>query len=400
MTISRRKFIQTGTLASASLMIPSFLKGFEYRTDIPVPSNKILVVVQLSGGNDGLNTVIPFRNDIYYSQRQKISINTDAVLKFNDEIGLNPALKGLRRLYDDGRVSILNGVGYPQPNRSHFRSMEIWQTGSSANENIDTGWIGRYLDNTKPERNIHSTIALEIDDALSLALKGEETNAIAIRDINQFYKATSNSFFKNLASHSEEHNEKLAGYLYKTLRESTAAADYVYEKSKIYSSAQTYPDTPLGKRMKTIGSLIVSNADTRIYYVSHDGFDTHVNQNERQNKLLGQLDDALIALHTDLKTNNRADDVLIMVFSEFGRRVAQNASNGTDHGTANNMLFIGGGLKKPGLYNNIPSLTDLDEGDLKYQIDFRQTYATVLDKWLQTNSKNILYKKFELLDFI
>ena len=152
--------------------------------------------------------------------------------------------------------------------------------------------------------------------------------------------------------------------------------------------------------MKTIGTLIVSGVETQVYYVSHGSFDTHVNQKDRQDKLFGQLDDALTALTDDLKKNNRFDDVLIMTFSEFGRRVSQNASNGTDHGTSSSMFLIGGGIKKAGLYNDIPSLTDLDEGDLKHSVDFKQVYATVLDKWLDTSSRKVLGKKYEGLDFV
>jgi len=399
--ISRRKFIQLGSLASASLMVPSFLKGFEFMPpQLAGSKKKVLIVIQLSGGNDGLNTIIPVRNDIYYKSRPQIGIKRDDALSLNDDTGLNPKLKGIKQLYDDGKVAIINGVGYPQPNRSHFRSMDIWQSGSNARDVVTSGWIGRYLDNSAAEANLHNSLAIEVDDSLSLALKGEEKNAIAVRDINQFHNAAANSFFKKIASHEEEHEAQLAGYLYKTLRETTSAADYIFEQSKIYTSTQSYPTTPIGKRMKTIGSLIISNTESQVYYVSHGSFDTHVDQKNRQDKLFENLDEALTALVSDLKQNNRFEDVLIMTFSEFGRRVAQNASNGTDHGTASSMFFIGGNLKKPGVYNNLPSLEDLDEGDLKYDIDFKQVYATVLDNWLEADSKLILGKNYDRLGFI
>ena len=396
---SRRKFIQLSSLASASLMVPKFLKGFEFRP-MPKTGNKVLVIVQLSGGNDGLNTIIPYRNDIYYKSRPQIGIKREDALMLTDDAGLNPAMKGIKKLYDDGHVSIINGVGYPHPNRSHFRSMDIWQSGSTAAELVTTGWVGRYLDSAPAGNNIHNALAVEVDDTLSLAMKGEMQKAIAVRDINQFHNAAANNYFKKLATHQDEHDDHLAGYLYKTLRETTSAADYIYDQSKIYSPSQTYPDTQVGKRMKTIGSLIISDSETQVYYVSHGSFDTHVNQKDRQDKLFEQLDTAITALTDDLKKNNRFDDVLIMTFSEFGRRVSQNASNGTDHGTASSMFMIGGGIKKAGLYNDIPSLEDLDEGDLKYAVDFKEVYATVLDKWLQTDSRNVLDKKYERLSFI
>lgn len=401
MPISRRKFIQLGSLASASLMVPQFLKGFEFRSPQQVrKTNKVLVVVQLSGGNDGLNTIIPYRNDIYYQSRPLIGIKREDALSLNDDTGLNPKLKGVKQMYDDGFVSIVNGVGYPHPNRSHFRSMDIWQTGSTANDMITSGWIGRYLDNAADGTNAHNSLAIEVDDTLSLALKGEERSAIAVRDINQFHNAAANNYFKKIASHEDEHDAQLADYLYKTLRQTTSAADYIFDQSKIYNTTQVYPDSQIGKRMKTIGSLIVSNAETQVYYVSHGSFDTHVNQKDRQEKLFEQLDEALVALVADLKKNNRFEDVLVMTFSEFGRRVAQNASNGTDHGTASSMFLIGGGLKKAGMYNAIPSLQDLDEGDLKYNVDFKQVYATVLDNWLQADAKGVLGRRYDKLEII
>jgi uncharacterized protein (DUF1501 family) len=381
-------------------MVPEFLKGFEYRAAVPGKGYKALVVVQLSGGNDGLNTIIPYRNDLYYKGRPQIGIKRGDALTLTDDVGINPSLKAIKQMYDDGHVSIINGVGYPHPDRSHFRSMDIWQSGSTSADIVTSGWLGRYLDHACADCNAHNAMAIEVDDTLSLAMKGENNKAIAVRDINRFHEAAANNYFKKLAAHSDEHDAHLAGYLYKTLRETTSAADYIYDQSKIYTSTQTYPDTQIGKRMKTIGSLIISGSETQVYYVSHGSFDTHVNQTDRQNKLFEQLDGALASLVSDLKANGRFDDVLIMTFSEFGRRVAQNASNGTDHGTASNMFFIGGGLKKAGLYNDIPSLSDLDEGDLVYNTDFKQVYATVLNNWLQADPQGILQKKYDLLSFI
>jgi len=399
MSLSRRKFIQLGSLASASLFVPEFLKGFEFN---PIQKNghKVLIIVQLSGGNDGLNTVIPYRNDIYYKSRPSIGIKREVALQLNDDTGLNPGLKNIKQLYDEGHVSIVNGVGYPHPDRSHFRSMDIWQSASTSGELVTSGWIGRYIDNACADCNAHNSIALEIDDTLSLALKGEEKNAIAVEDINRFYSAATNNYFKKLAAHSDEHREHLAGYLYKTMRETTSAAKYIYAQSKIYNTTQAYPNTQIGKKMKTIGTLIGSGSETRVYYVSHGSFDTHVNQAERQDKLLEQLDEAMGALVADLKLSGNFDNTLVMTFSEFGRRVAQNASSGTDHGTANNMFFISGGLKKAGIYNDLSDLGDLDEDDLKYDVDFKNVYATVLDNWLSVSSKEILGKKYSPLTFI
>lgn len=380
-------------------MVPQFVKAFGSSPQI-VKGNKVLVIVQLTGGNDGLNTIIPYRNDIYYRNRPFLGIARTAAIPLTDDVGLTTGMKNLKRLYDDGKVSIVNGVGYEHPTRSHFRSMDIWQTGSRADEFITSGWIGRYLDHSCAGCDKHYSMAIEVDDALALAMRGKAKNAIAIKNIEQFYNAASDPFFKKLTAHQQEHHAQLAGYLYKSLRETTSAAEYIHAQTKIYNTQAAYPSTDLGQRMKTIGSLIISNAETRVYYASLASFDTHVGQKERQIHLLEQVDTAIAALVDDLKTNNRFDDVLIMVFSEFGRRVVQNASNGTDHGAANSMFFISGGIKKAGLYNNIPSLENLDEGDLRYEIDFKSAYAMVLDNWLKVNSKEILGREYKPLDVV
>lgn len=379
------------------MMVPQFLKAFEHTPAPALNTGKKLIIIQLSGGNDGLNTVIPYRNDIYYKERPKIGIAAADALRLDDETGINPWLKNMKALYDAGDLAVLNGVGYPHPDRSHFRSMDIWQSASASSEIVTSGWIGRYLDACGDGQRAR---ALEVDDTLSLALKGEERSAIAVRDINQFHRAAANDYVKMLATHQEEHDAHLAGYLYRTLANTTSAADYIFAQSKLYTTRQTYPDTQIGKRLKTIGQLINARTETSVYYVSHGSFDTHVNQADRQNKLLGQLDDALAALVADLKDQGTFNDVLVMTFSEFGRRLAQNASNGTDHGTASCMFLIGGGLKKRGMLSSIPSLEDLDEGDLKYTTDFRNLYATILDNWLNADAHKILGRRFDKLSFV
>ena len=400
MTLSRRDFLKISSMASSMLFVPKFLKAFESNPMLDT-KGKVLIVLQLTGGNDGLNTIIPYRNDIYYRSRPLIAIKKEDAINLTDDIGLNPSLKNIKTLFDQGYVSIINNVGYPDPNRSHFRSMDIWQSGSSAEQMINSGWLGRYFDTLQDEAtNNRNSFAIEVDDTLSLAMKGKNKTAIAVKNIEQFHKAAGNPFYKKLAAHNMEHESKLAGYLYQTLRETTSSADYIYQQSKIYNSTQVYPDTALGKRMKTIGSLIISGADTKVFYLSHGSFDTHVDQINRQQKLFEQMDEALFALVSDLKQNNRFKDVLIMTFSEFGRRVAQNASNGTDHGTASNMFIISESLKKQGLYNPIADLDNLDQGDLKYQIDFKEVYSTILNKWLNANGEVVLNKKYQSLDFI
>jgi uncharacterized protein (DUF1501 family) len=399
MLIKRKEFIQAGSLATASLMLPKFLKAFESGAMVP-PGNKVTVVLQLSGGCDGLNQIIPVRNDLYYKSRPRLGITRDKALSLTDEVGIHPALSGLKELYDDGSMAVLHNVGYPNPDRSHFRSMDIWHTGSQSSEYWSTGWVGRYLD-AQCSGCDKPTQAIEMDDVLSLALKGDNLKGIAVKDPRRLYGTANEKYFKEInKNHADEAGEQPVDYLYKTLAETMSSADYIFQKSKMHPSAADYPKTDLGNSMKTIASLIFSDINTKVYYVSLGSFDTHINQDGQQQRLFTELNDAIKAFTKDLKANGRFDDVLLFTFSEFGRRVAQNASNGTDHGTSNNMIFIGGGLKQKGLINDMPNLADLDEGDLKYKIDFKNVYATVLKNWLNADDIKILGKQYEYLKFV
>jgi len=397
MLFKRKEFLQIGSLATASLMVPKFLKAFDGNALVP-SGNKVLVVLQFSGGNDGLNTVIPIRNDIYYRSRPKLGIEKDKTLLLTDEVGINPALSAFKELFDDGSLGIINSVGYPNPDRSHFRSMDIWQSASDSDKYIYTGWLGRYLDAQcngcgKP------TQALEVDDILSLTLKGENNKGLAVKDPKRLYNTSHEKYFKEINA-AHENGEETVDYLYKTLSETLSSVDYIFQQSSLHPSSQIYPSTETGKNLKTISSLIMSDINTKVYYLSLGSFDTHINQENQQKRLFTELNDAISAFVKDLKNNNRFQDVMIMTFSEFGRRVAQNASGGTDHGTANNMFFIGGGLKQKGLINAMPDLTNLNEGDLIHTVDFKNVYATVLRKWLDADDKEILGKQYEYMNFI
>lgn len=399
MLIKRKDFIQIGSLASASLFVPKFLKAFETPVAVP-PGNKVLVVIQLSGGNDGLNTVIPVRNDLYYSNRPRLGIQRTAALSLTDDAALHPSLTAFKELFDDGSVGIFNSVGYPNPDKSHFRSMDIWHTASKSTEYWNTGWIGRYLD-AQCNGCDKPTQALEIDDTLSLALKGENIKGLALEDPRRLYTTSQEKYYKEiLANYKSNAHEQPADYLYKTMAETLSSADYIFKQSKLRPSSETYPDTGLAKGLKTIASLIFSDINTKVYYISLGSFDTHINQEFQQKRLFTELNDAVKAFVNDLKKNNRFNDVLLCTFSEFGRRVSQNASGGTDHGKANNMFMISGGLKQKGLYNALPDLANLDDGDLKYQLDFRQVYATVLNQWLGADAASILKEKFTNLSFV
>ena len=402
--MNRRDFIKQSAFTTAgTMLIPHFLKAYELQTlgqSSPAKTGKILVVVQLSGGNDGLNTVVPYRNDIYYRERPTIAIQPEKVLPLTDEIGLHPAMTPLKALYDDGLLTVINNVGYPNPDRSHFRSMDIWQTASDSDKYLRTGWVGRYLDATCSGKAQQPFRTIEVDDTLSLAMKGDELNGLAVRDPKKLYTQTRSNLVTGL-SHTHDHGEpESVAYLYKTLAETVSSAAYVYDKTNVYTSPVTYPNHELGNRLKTVSQLIQSGVDTSVYYVSISGFDTHINQPGQQERLLGQYAEAVGAFMTDLKAAGRQNDVLMMTFSEFGRRVKQNASNGTDHGTANNVFLIGGGLPSGRVLNEAPNLTKLTDGDLTYSVDFRQIYATLLHDYLGADDVAILGRKFDGLKIV
>ena len=398
--MNRKEFLEKAALASAMLWVPRFLKGASSPIFGANAEGKVLVVIQLRGGNDGLNTVVPWQNDIYYRLRPKLAHLKTECLRLTDDLALAPGMDGLKALFDQGDLTIVNGVGYPNPNRSHFRSMDIWESGSSAEQYLQTGWIGRMLDESAPQSQPFH--AIEADEGLSLALKGMKMNGIALTSPGQFYQNTQEPYFKAIAAqkHHQEHEHPSLEYLHKTLVETSQSAQYLHNVSKIYQSKAEYPLNPFSQHLKMIAELIISGSATKVYYVSLSGFDTHVGQKAKQGRLLKQYSDAVAAFCNDLKQNNRFDDTVVMTFSEFGRRVAQNASAGTDHGTASNVFLMGGKLKSKGIYNPLPSLEDLDTGDLKFSIDFRRIYANLLDNWLQSDAKAVLGENFAGLGIV
>ncbi|MFD1468009.1 DUF1501 domain-containing protein [Hymenobacter caeli] len=398
--MQRREFLQTSILASTLLFVPKMLHALDRGPGLArladAPGARRLIVVQLGGGNDGLNTVIPYQNDLYYQARPTLGIKeSEGILALDKGLGFHPALKGFKSLYDQGYLAVLNSVGYPNPDRSHFRSMDIWQTGSGSAQNLSTGWLGRYLDSGAPGcQNPYN--ALEVDDTLSLAMKGTQRKGLAFKNPDKLHQLTQNRLLSQVSRETgSDHHHAQVDYLYQTLAETASSADYLYDKSKVYKSAGAYPNSEFGKNLKTTAELINSGVESRVYYVALNGFDTHVRQHEQQQKLFTDLGDGLAALADDLQKNGQWANTLVLVFSEFGRRVGQNASNGTDHGTANPVFLIGGSLQQKGVLNDAPDLANLDQGDLRHQIDFRGIYATVLKDWLGADDTSILGTDFE-----
>ncbi len=390
--MNRRRFLQQTALASGTLLIPEFLNALG---TMPVAKDgRKLIIVQLSGGNDGLNTIVPAKNSLYNDLRGKLALPKDQLIRLDESMAMNSAMQSLKPLYDQGFFGILNTVGYPNPDRSHFRSMDIWHTASDAHEYLQTGWLGRFLDSACAGCELPYQ-AIETDSAISLALKGAQRKGLAVQDVKRFYELTNEPFFNELVKNGQVTTDN-RGYLYKTLADTQSSAGFLFEKNKTITNTAEYPDTAFGKQLKNVATFIRSGLPTRIYYTSLGGFDTHVNQIPQHARLLKIYSDAVAALMNDLQKAGMADDVLVMTFSEFGRRVAPNASQGTDHGAANTLFLMGKGLKQKGMLNAAPDLAALEDGDLKHTIDFREVYATVLQNWMQVDAAAILGKKYAL----
>ncbi len=369
------------------------------------PDN-VLVVIQMSGGNDGLNTVIPYTDDAYHRARPTIGVDPKTVLRIDDRIGWNPALTGLNELYAQGRVALLQGVGYPDPNLSHFEATQIWETASPSRPQ-QYGWLGRYLDRRYPQGtkppSAFETVAL--GDTLPAALIAAHVDVPAIGALGAFAYNTG----KDLAS------KQSAGALYDgaqpgqspylamiadTAREAYHGGDILRAKVAGYTSAVTYPADGFAQQLKLAAQLIGTSTGTKIVFVSIGSFDTHAGQRAQQDRLLGLLGNGLLAFFNDLAAHGNDKRVLAMTFSEFGRRVTQNSSNGTDHGTAM-PVFIAGGSVRGGIYGDHPSLTDLDRGgNLKFGTDFRAVYATVIQRWLGRDPSTVLDGTFAPLAFV
>lgn len=392
-TINRRTFLQRSGLVAGSMLVPQFIQQLDARS-LAQRTGRSLIIVQWSGGNDGLNTIVPYGDDRYYQQRPRLGLSANAVLPLTDFMGLHPSLTALRDLYHAGDVAIINNVGYPSPDRSHFRSMDIWQTASAPDEYLQTGWLGRYLD-VHPQQAAHAV--LELDDTLSLALRGSHGAGLATRNIAQLRRATQHPVLSRLL-HEEEHAAQV-GYLYKTLADTRNSADYLLAHTQGMRVGE-YPKDEFGRSLAAIGALITNAADTQVYYTDMAGFDTHVQQLHRQKRLLDSYNAGIAALVQQLKAAGKWEHTLVLTFSEFGRRVAENASGGTDHGAANAVWLMGGALKASGLLTPAPDLGDLDAGDLKHTVDFRSVYATLLTRWLEADAPKILGGDFPLLPFV
>ena len=399
---TRRQFIQTafgGTaLVSLSAGVPQILLGAS-REAINHRQEKILVVIQLSGGNDGLNTVVPYGDDVYYKNRFTLAIGKEQVSRINDHIGFHPSLGGFSQMLDDQRLAIVQGVGYPNPNRSHFQSMDLWHTAHRVQESSQQGWLGRCVDGelTGELPAIHYG-----GEKQPLALATRTRPVASIRSLDQFRlrMGDNKQLIRGISSdigNRRNGDNQLLGFIHESASVALKTSQRIEDVLDDRESAKSYPQSSLGKKLAAVSQLIDSGLQTRIYYVTHDGFDTHSNQAQAHAGLLSQLGDATAAFIKDLDKKGHSDRTVVMMFSEFGRRVRENASRGTDHGTAA-PLFLAGGKVKSGPLNKHPDLGELDQGDLKFTIDYRSVYATVLEDWLGIDSQAVIGKAFKKLD--
>lgn len=405
MRISRRGFLQSAAVFSALGVAPRFLTQTAAAAENAIAGfgeDRVLVVVQLGGGNDGLNTVVPFGNDLYHKARPSIGIDASKVHRLNDEQGLNPELTGLMRLYDAGALAVIQGVGYPNPDRSHFRSMEIWQTASDSNAFLGHGWIGRYFDNTC-SGSARPQVGLAVDSERPQAFSGEKGFGVAAENPDRFGwqagdGADTVEAFRDLNAPRSTGNRTL-DFLRHTTQNAISSSDEVQAAAKKGGVEQGFGRGLDFRQLDIVAGLIRGGLETRIYYVSTSGFDTHANQVGQHDRLLQGFGEALHRFQMQLEKDGTADRVVTMVFSEFGRRVQENGSRGTDHGTAAPM-FLAGKHVRAGLHGTMPSLSDLDAGDLKHTVDFRSVYASVLEDWFQADSAQVLQRKFETLGVI
>ncbi len=433
---TRRRFLRTSLLgAAASWTLPVFLEKTFFALDAMAANSltqvatgkdgTILVVLQMAGGNDGLNMVVPFADDAYHRARPQLALSADKILRLNSYVGLNPKLAGLKSLYDDGHLAVIQGVGYPNPNRSHFRSTEIWQTASDAERTEREGWLGRYFDNccAGSDPTVGVAIGSEMPQSFTartptgvvfsrpeqFRFRTSDQGADGLSDEEKFYRQLNDPADAALAAPEggsigaiageTSSNLSAADFLQRTALDAQISSDKILAIARKSKSSVPYPAGPLANSLSLIARMIGGGLTTRVYYASQGGFDTHARQLNAHDHLMTELNDALASFVADLKAQGNFERVLLLTFSEFGRRVAENANGGTDHGAAAPMFALGGRIK-PGLFGKYPSLTNLDNGDLRFNTDFRSVYGTVLEQWLGAPSEKVLGRKFPTLPIV
>jgi uncharacterized protein (DUF1501 family) len=390
---TRRQFLQQSALVSLSPLVPAFLSRTALAASAK-PDERVLVVIQLDGGNDGLNTVVPFADENYARFRRELRVKTDDALKLDSVVGLHPAMKSAADLFQDGRLAIVQGVGYPNPNRSHFESMAIWHHARLATgEHDGNGWLGRAAELWQPRKTSTPDSIYVGPDPVPVALRGRRANPVSLQNEADLKLAVEDQ----IASRASADLPDVAAFVQRSVAQSFDAARQFRESTEAKrASSDDYPGTKLAEKLQLVSKLLKLGGGTRIYYVSQSGYDTHAAQNFQHAQLLREFAGGLKAFLNDLKAAQLDERVVVLAFSEFGRRVEENGSAGTDHGAAG-PVFLAGPSVRGGLIGKHPSLTDLDQGDLKMAIDFRQVYATLLQQWLGVDAQQSLQGSFTQL---
>jgi uncharacterized protein (DUF1501 family) len=388
--MNRRDFLKASSLALLTMQsIPSFLSLARERA----VGDKTLVVIQLSGGNDGLNTLVPFSNDAYYAARPTIALSKREIIPVSADLGMHPKLRSLAKFFDDGELAWIQNVGHPNPNRSHFASMAVWHT-ASPEASSSSGWIGRVAAQVGDP-----LCASNIGNSTPLAFQSETVVSPSISNVDGFelmFGEYLEGLFQKMLVGPREGQRAFIQRSMEQMLENTAR---VQSRLSNYQGAVDYPKTDLGYRLQQTAKLIATGLGQKVLYVSVGGFDTHVNERPTHDTLMSQLAEGLTAFQQDLEDQGLAEQVMILAFSEFGRRVAENGSEGTDHGQGGVMFALGKRVKG-GIYGDLPDLEKLEDGDIKYQQDFRGIYARVLDNWLGIASQDILGANFTGPEFV
>ena len=405
MSTTRREFLSVGatglSFVALGQAMPRLFAAAAEESARAANSDRALVVLELSGGNDGLNTLVPFADDLYYKNRPTLGIPQDQVQKLSERVGLHPSLTPLAELYRDGQVSIVQGAGYPEPDRSHFRSMEIWHTASTDKRPPTTGWIGRFADSLPAAGEEDSLVGLALGGALPQACLADKVVIPVVGRLESFASQATPaeiSTRRKLAA-SDRKASSPADFIRRQTATVIQTADRLQAATAKYRSSVEYPGSDLGQQLRRAAQILSGNLGTRVLFVSQGGYDTHAYQGDQHAQLLGDLAGSLAAFQRDLAAQGLAEKVAVLVFSEFGRRVDENASAGTDHGAAS-CVFVLGQAIKGGLVGEHPPLDKLGDGDLIYTTDFRGVYATLLDDWLGCPHQRVLGREFPRLPLV
>jgi uncharacterized protein (DUF1501 family) len=400
---TRRDFLTTSLrglpLISLAPTVPGFLAQTARAVE-PGRDRRVLVVIQLDGGNDGINTVVPFHDEGYAKHRKVLRLPANELIKVGDGLGLHPALRNAAKLLELGRLAIVQGVGYPNPNRSHFQSMAIWQTARfDPEDHAGLGWLGRGFDAAaRPKTSVSGPSSIFVGPgAAPVALRGRSTATATLERLEDF-ALDSAPRAKHGAGLDAARND-LAAFVSRSTLDAYATAGRLSELAHPRDSGTSYAGSVLGRRLELVSRLIKGDVGARVFYTSQSGYDTHAGQLPSHDGLLRELSVALEAFLDDIAASGLAERVVVLCFSEFGRRVSENDSGGTDHGTAGPVFVAGAGVNA-GLFGKVPSLTDLDEGDLKMSIDFRRVYSSILSQWLTLPTQNALNGSFDVLPLV